>query len=298
MSIVNCKLPKAGLGNQLFPLMKAYLFGQINNLGVIVTGYNQFRIGPYLRGDKSKRNYRKYFIFQKGILREQLDRLALLKYRHYQKQEEHSIEKITGDKKNKQYIFRDIPHWSDYFKELKDNREEVIRLFWSILSPDFKLQLEKQAAPWIGVHIRRGDYRKLKEGEDFSKVGIVRTPEEYFTNTIKSIRKVAGKDLPVSIFTDGYKDEFDQLFSVGNIKIVEGNQDIVDLLLLSKSKIIITSAGSTFSSWAGFLSNAPLIMHPNHIHQTIRPICMGLKIYEGKFNPANPVLLNNIQNML
>ncbi len=39
---------------------------------------------------------------------------------------------------------------------------------------------------------------------------------------------------------------------------------------MSKAEYIITSAGSTFSEWAGFLSNAVIILHPDHIHTKIR----------------------------
>lgn len=297
MNIVLCKLPKAGLGNQLFPLMKACLFSHLNEFHLVITGYNQIKIGPYLRRDKSKRNYYGYFVFQKGIIQEQLEKLSLLKFSKYEKQYEHFIERLVSDKNNQMYIFCKIPHWSEYFKELKDYRELVIQLFWGILSKNIINEVDGQKAPCIGIHIRRGDYRKLNEGEDFSKVGTVRTPEEYFMDIINKIRGVSGYNLPVSVFTDGHKHELKQLFSLDNIKIVDGNRDIVDLLLLSRSKIIITSAGSTFSSWAGFLSNAPLIMHPDHIYQSIRPSLMGQSIHEGAFDAENVLLIKNIKSI-
>jgi len=42
------------------------------------------------------------------------------------------------------------------------------------------------------------------------------------------------------------------------------------LIKLSKSKIIIASAHSSFSEWAGFLFDSPIIRHPDHIHGKIR----------------------------
>jgi hypothetical protein len=53
MSIVICKLPKSGLGNQLFPLMHAMVFAHINQMPLKIIGYHQFKIGPYLRNEKS-----------------------------------------------------------------------------------------------------------------------------------------------------------------------------------------------------------------------------------------------------
>jgi hypothetical protein len=53
MSVVICKLPKAGLGNQLFPLMRAYTFAHLNNLPGMVPGshyrsHEIIREGRYL----------------------------------------------------------------------------------------------------------------------------------------------------------------------------------------------------------------------------------------------------------
>ena len=67
MGMVVCKLPSAGLGNQLFPLMHAMVFAELNNLPLTVTGYHRIKIGPYLRGEKSKRSYKGYFKFQKSL---------------------------------------------------------------------------------------------------------------------------------------------------------------------------------------------------------------------------------------
>lgn len=295
MSIVVCKLPKTGLGNQLFPLLKAYLFADLNKLPIKVTGYNQLKVGPYLRGDKSKRNYKGYFTFEKGMLGAQVNKYMLLKYRHYEVLFEPGICKLINAKGKQLYIFHRLPHWSDYFCDLKDHRKLVIQLFMNILTPRIQDKFNQGQVPFIGVHVRMGDFRKLKEGEDFSNSGVVRTPMEYFINVVKGIRNIHGADLPISIFTDGHTYELKELLHLANTQVVEGNPDIVDLLLLSKSKIIITSAGSTFSYWAGFLSNAAMIMHPDHIYQSIRPDDIQQRFYEGPFDEHNTLLVNNIK---
>ena len=271
MSLVLCKLPKAGLGNQLFPLMKAYAFAHLNNLPLIITDYHQIKLGPYIRGDKSKRKYNKNFIFQKNILQDQINKIKLFPFRKRQTQNEPEVVFINfNESENKLFTFSEIPHWTNYFDQLKANRKLVLQLFWKLISPGILKNLSECETPIIGVHIRKGDFRKLEEGEVFSKVGAVRTPENYFIDIISDLRKIHKVDLPVSIFTDGHKEEFGKLLSLKNIKIVEGNKDLVDLLLLSKSKIIVCSAGSTFSYWAGFLSDSPIIMHPDHIHSRLR----------------------------
>ena len=286
------------MGNQLFPLMKAYTFAYLNKLPVIVTDYNQVKIGPYLRREKTKRNYSGYFTFQKSILSEQLDKLKLGKFKDHQQEIEPPVKMMAEEDVNCAYIFSAMPHWDNYFDGLMENRDLVIELLSKLISADVLEKVKQFTRPCIGVHIRMGDFRKLKEHEDFSKVGAVRTPEKYFIEVINSIRKIHGTNLPVSVFTDGFRKEFEELFTLNNICLVEGNSDIVDLLLLSRSKIIVTSAGSTFSYWAGFLSEACLIMHPAHVNTFIRPANVSDKLYQGAFDPSNSLLVNSIMNIL
>lgn len=298
MSIVFCKLPKAGLGNQLFPLVKAHIMASLNGLPVVVTNYHQLKIGPYLRGEKTKRKYRNYFTFQKSILHDQRNRLKLKysdksKILHEATLGKYDSEKLTANS----FLYDTIPHWSDFFKNLKEYRTLAIKHLDEILHPNIKKMVSNLPAPCIGVHIRMGDFRKLQAGQDFKSVGAVRTPEEYFIDVIEKIRSINGKSLPVSVFTDGHRDEFERLFDMPNVTMVEGNPDIVDLLMLSKSKIIVASANSTFSYWSGFLSDAPFIMHPDHVHESIRLKEDGPTLYEGPMDETNIQLINTIKSI-
>lgn len=296
MSVVVCRLPKTGLGNQLFPLMKAHVFAHLNDLPVVVTGYHQLKIGPYLRGEKSKRNYNNYFTFQKNILAEQIDNYKTKPGRFKQVVKEPSLGKITAEK-GVLYEFAEIPNWDDYFVGLKTHRQLVRKLFYSIVSKSILNEASKLQAPYLGVHVRMGDFRKLQQQEDFSKVGAVRTPEDYFVETIHAIRKIYGRSIPVTVFTDGFRHEFNSLFTLTDVHMMEGNKDIIDLLTLSNSKVIVTSAGSTFSYWAGFLSNAPLILHPDHIHNTVRALDECQLYFEGSFDNQNKLLIDSINKI-
>jgi aromatic ring-cleaving dioxygenase len=280
MSVVVCKLPQAGLGNWLFCLMKAKVFAEMYQLPLIIIGYHQLKIGPYLRFEKNKRKYGSFFTFQKNIFGEFLDSLMLFRYKNYLKiYEPRLVENDFYDFQKKQiYLFSEVPHWANYFDGLKQNRQLVKALFCKNLNTSVKTIVSDAQVPAIGVHIRMGDYRKLKEGEDFAILGSVRTPETYFNSVIEQIRYIHNENLAVTVFTDGYENELPLLFKMPNVKLSKQNPDIVDLILLSKSKLIITSAGSTFSYWAAFLSEAVIIMHPDHIHQRIRN---ELHLFEG-----------------
>lgn len=295
MSFVVCKLPKAGLGNQLFPLLRAHVFAHLNQLPIVVIGYHQLKIGPYLRRERSKRSYSSIFTFRKNVFGELFDRLRVKRILRNKKLVIDPILRIETFNSKEVFLFNRTPHWSNYFEYLNAHRELVIKLFWNLVRSNVIRKIESLEKPIIGVHVRMGDFRKLAVNEDFSEVGTVRTPEKYFTDVINGIRTMHGTALPVSIFTDGHKSELGSLLTLENTTLVQGNSDFEDLLLLSKSKIIVVSAGSTFGYWAGFISEAPIIMHPDHIHLPLRSKAMGMNIYEGAMNKNDEVLIRNIE---
>ena len=139
------------------------------------------------------------------------------------------------------------------------------------------------------------DFKYAEEGVKFGTTGHTRSPEEYFINMIQSIRQINGTCLPVSVFTDGRKNELQQLFQLDNIHLIEGNNDLTDMLLLSKADVIISSAGSTFSSWAGFISKAILIVQPEYESLKIRSKINNETLYEGRLDNTNEQLMNKIK---
>ena len=199
---------------------------------------------------------------------------------------------------NKSFQFSEPPYYKNFFAGLNLNRSLTKEIFWELLNDSIKKKLENKKSPCIGVHIRMGDFPKLQPGVDFREVGQVRTPESYFIKVIQNIREIHGSPLPVTIFTDGFRHEFESLFTLENISMSEGNADIVDLVLLSRSEIIVTATGSTFSYWAGFLSEVPVILHPDHIHNNNRLPSENPELYEGPLDKNNPVLVNAIQKIM
>ena len=288
--MVLCNLPKAGLGNQLFPLLHARLFSELNDLPLIILGYNQVKIGPFIRREKNKRRYRRYFKFQQDVFSEYADWLKVKRLkRKYTLVYEPGVARITdAGLKGTLFIFKQIPSSQDYFKELKNYRPRVISLLNSMLNPWIFDAVARQAAPVIGIHARMGDFTRLEAGEIY-KSGHVRVPEKYFVQAVKTLRQISGSCLPATVFTDGYRHEFQEILDLPRVVMVEHNPDIVDLLLLSKSKLLIPTHGSTFSMWAAFLSDAAIIFHFSYPN-LIRPPGLRDTLYEGVLDPANKQL--------
>lgn len=279
--ISHSELPSAGLGNKLFSWASGYIFSKVNNCSHYITGMTNIHIGPILRRESSKRFYRGYFKNERFFLP-----FRYWLYRKIYLRQDESGKKV---KESACYVFNEIPHWSDSFNTIRTFRDTIINGFWESLTPVIKEKIESYCAPIFSVHIRMGDFRPLKSDEDFAKVGAVRTPCEYFIDIIYKIRTYAGSSLPVTVFSDGKDSDLEPILSLPNVYRAKEDLDIVHLALMSKSKIIVMSASSTFGFWAGFLSNAILINHYQHLHMPIRPFEINKKLYEGGVSPTDKI---------
>lgn len=298
---VYARLPRAGIGNKLFIWARAVVFSKINGAHYTCFGWSHFSIGLYLRGEHLKRNYRNIISAKHtGIT----DRIGLWFYKIV-KPEIILIDPPVAKadvKQDSKVIFSAVPHWADYFMYLKEYRTQLYCELFEIAAPAIKNIVNSTEAPFFSVHIRLGDFKKLSEGIDFKRVGNTRTPIEYFVNGITNVRKVIGSNVPISIFTNGKEEELGAILQLENCRIISGNPDLADLLLMSKSKIIMTSAGSTFGYWAAFFSDAIILMHPDHIHQPLRDDKTNAEFYEGalldQVKDWSPLLITNLRSML
>jgi hypothetical protein len=275
------KLPSAGLGNKLFSWAAGVIFSNVNNCPHYIIGMTKFHLGPIMRNEKRKRFYIGFF--KNEILFLPIYTLFNLKFNIPQEKSD----QIVSQKGN--YIFSEIPHWSDSYCKLKDYRSLIQDVFWDKLTDNVKNRILRQNAPFIGVHIRMGDFKNLTHSEDFSKVGAVRTPMSYFIEVINSITIVLGFNPSITVFSDGHEHELKEILSLPNVERAKEDLDIVHLALLSKSQIIIMSAGSSFSHWAGFLSDGILINHYQHLHNSIRPEIFNKSKYEGGLEPGKSI---------
>lgn len=280
---------------------RALVFAHLNGMELIVSPWGQLKIGPMLRREKHSRIYFGYF--KNGDNMNFVRRQMILRSHSWVVEPE--IEPIPASQNGSQrklFVFSQIPHWADYFKGIKEHRELILESLYSMLRERHCEELEELDAPVIGVHVRMGDFRKLLPGEDFAKVGHVRTPFSYFTSAVEQLRALSGKHLPVTIFSDGYDEELRELLSLPFVTRSRATSDVVDMLLLSKARVIIPSPGSTFGYWSAFLSEAAVLHHPNHFHAPIRSEDFNRTFYEGAVNgevDAWPSLLReNIRSLI
>jgi hypothetical protein len=245
--IVYVNFPKTGLGNLLLLWARALVFSKTNNLPLIVSPWWGFRWGAIIRQETKKRIYWKYFKETGGLRFLKLKILKLF-WDTREEPENYNLDKglLTI---NTIYEFKKIITNYDLFGKLREHEEMIKKELLSMLHPSQIKRLVHQNKPTIGVHIRRGDF----------KLGSTLTELDFFIESIQIIRSIVQRDLPVTVFTDAKIDEIKDILSLSNVKLADENSDIIDILLLSQSDILILSAGSTFSYWGAFLSNAFVI---------------------------------------
>jgi hypothetical protein len=255
-SCVHADLPRSGLGNKLLVWAHALVFAHLNELPLFVSNWAELKIGPFLRNEKSKRQYWGYFVQtnQPSFLRK-------LVFASSKCVDEPDLRRVVGLDSKLVYVFREMPSWPNYFKDLQEFRPIIVGQFYHNVAPKYLSLAERQTPPVIGVHIRRSDFRKPANGEQIGNTFNQRTSLDYFIRTVEAIRDIQGAQLPVTIFTDGKEGDVAELLTLPEVKMAAKNPDIVDLLLLSRSRYIVVSPGSTFSYWAAFVSDASVITH-------------------------------------
>lgn len=295
MFLVYPQLPRAGLGNMLLVWARAVLFADINSIPVVAPSWGQIRIGTYLRGERDKRYYGNLFCnktyrskinYLFGVLNKKsvFHNPAISKF-NLSNLESTGIGCYL-------FIFDSVPHWSDYFIDLKEHQPFIKQRLLSSIRSSVLKTIDNRPVPQIGIHIRMGDFKVLKPGDDFTKLGNVRTPMTWYVRVIDAIRKIAGYDVPVTLFSDGHDRELCELLNLPQVSRSPSDSALSDMLTLSRSKLLITSSGSTFSGWASYLGQCPTIWHPAHFHAGVFSHDISQTVFEGGFDPESMTVPN------
>ncbi|MEJ7587812.1 MAG: alpha-1,2-fucosyltransferase [Ferruginibacter sp.] len=283
---VYISFPKTGLGNMLLVWARGYVFARINNLPYITSSWWGLHYGALIRRERKSRMYFGYFI-ETPLWKQLAIKLNCI---FGKVEDEPKIEIIELSKENDNEIYRfSKPSVNeDLFGVLRDHRQIVVAGINAMLTARIQKQLSAYQPPVIGIHIRRGDF----------KLGSQTTPIEFFIQGINSIRRVSGATVPVTIFTDAQPNELSALLELPHIYITEEKPDIVDILLLSKSKIMLLSRSSTFSYWAAFLSEA-IVIRPSNDWQPFIKMHSDSSLYEEiTLNIADNDSSDNLVRML
>lgn len=266
-------VPDAGLGNKLYVWARAWQFARVNSIPFQCFGWTRPKLGPFLRMERSTRLYL-------GDIRRESPFAAIacvFRWLAFQRLYDPEVEPLAPSRRRRLFIFRRLSANSvniatNSFVSLTDCRDELRAALGKRLTSASLKRLARNPKPVVGIHVRRGDIRFC---------GDYWQPIENFCRRLHNLREVAGACLPAVVFSDGTKGELGPLLLMPSVARAPANPDIVELIQLSRSQVLITSRGSTFSNWAAFLSDGVVLRDPMHCHQPSRPNSVNDLWYEG-----------------
>ena len=275
-NIIITILPQAGIGNKLSVWSRGFIFSKLNNLELVVFGWVNLRLRNWVKLKYNKRNYFNYF--------------TSLSYSTYFKVficlffQRKKINPKINDEAIKRYNYIYYRYDYDFF-DLVPHRDLIIKSKHEILSRRLISSYYTLKTPSIGIHIRR---------DDFLAIGYA-TPLSFYINILNKVRAVLSMSKPVTIFSDGSANELEELTSLPNVSLASKKEDILDLFELSKSKLLVTSVGSSFSYWASFLNDGITINSDKEWRRNLKGNKNDSYSSEWYINPDQdlPLLLQN-----
>ena len=229
-----------------------------NNFSMISPSWTKPKIGPILRFENDFRFYTN--IFNKNIYTFGTKKFYLLLTSTLIDENNIVLRKGLLPLHNV-YIFSGL---GNYLKGLSDYKFFLGSEIRNIISPYVSKQLVHQEAlikNCVAVHIRRGDMNISNIGSPLNNCHAL--PDEWFINTIQSTRLKFGENLKFIVFSDGSDNDLKNILKIENVtRAPKENTSLTDLLLMSKSKILITSSTSTMSAWSYFLGEGLSIWYP------------------------------------
>ena len=239
--------------NRLLVWARAHVFAELNDLSLFTHGWKNFRLGPLLRGERTKRLYGSFFSVKTCKFKYALKSKKSIVF-------EPPIEKLKESNTNQTFVFNTLPSKKDYFESLRVHRGIVKQGFYDMVANEIHDQIKAYETFTIGIHIRLGDF----------KVGKLNTDLSYYKNIAIQLNEYYNSKVNLVIFSDGHQEELAEMLELPNTTIFQSGNDLVDLIQLSKCNVIVAAPLSTYSYWAGFISEADIVLPEDYDNGRIR----------------------------
>tara|TARA_B100001996_G_scaffold74583_1_gene55032 strand:- start:2629 stop:3444 length:816 start_codon:yes stop_codon:yes gene_type:complete len=224
------------LGNQMFQIANGLSYGIENNCKV------------YLPEDRKKR----HLIFNKLPRMKKPNSLPVYEYKGLK------YKKVPY---NGETLLLGYFQSEDYFKS---NKDVILKTFKNIsLELDIRLKIDRNIRDigcemdiTISIHVRRGDYVKLSKIHPVQDESYYRRGLLAISNKLNIDFEILKKKYKLIIFSDdiGWC-KSSGMFDSFNCNFIEGNEDYIDMFLMSECKHNII-ANSSFSWWGAYLNES------------------------------------------
>lgn len=275
-----------GLGNKLYTLFNGLCFAKYYNIEPIIYSVISNHEDQKDTYELTIFTDKKIIYIDKNEFKNMINQIHLKKYIRISRR----ISDILRNKniKSKYDIcYIDICY---HFSLIKNYAYHIRKMFKNAINYRVPYTFDKNIN-YIGIHIRTGDYVFMNMMRYFSQYPLL-TPEFYGDMLKKIIDK--NKTYKILFFTNDTND-FINKYILKYINLpncsyeISTNTPTIDMLILSKCKYIICSS-STFSTWAGMLSNNSIIYYPGN---GLKSLSKWISIELNKHNKKRYVIKYN-----
>lgn len=283
-----------GLGNRLFSWAQCRLFARQHGATMISPLWFRPAFGQLLRGGVDYRSYLSQIALV-GLFRARKGDLGMLSGRfktlgcRYLSEQDWDADLFSQPQFQGRSLVVGFDNPKFNFGEMAGLHDYLHGELRQIARPRLLEFVDSFGSVPIGINIRCGnDFKAAPTGTDYSWVGwLQKTPLSWFVETLQLIRERAGWAVPAVVVSDGTPESLREILALENVTFLRPGNAITDLLVLSKSQVLLASASSTFSAWACYFGQMPTVTAPGH-PMTEWGIENFKGQYIGDFNPGNP----------
>lgn len=230
------KIGRAGLGNELFPLLRALDEAESRDIELIPPRWGQIRIGPTLRGERDRRQYWK--LFRRPSIRQRFTRLLLTIA------SPRGLVVVTG----MQNYFDDLRRPAEWYRARLEGmtRPNTIRA--------------RDSGAYVSVHVRLGDFARAPDSQFAVLANNTSTSIDWYVQMVRSLLE-SRPGIAVVVSSDGTESELAPLCSIPGVQRSDASNALDEMYLMAGSIGIIGSR-STFTAWGAFLGDVPLLVAP------------------------------------
>lgn len=258
--MTTCMFPLGGLGNQLFSLAAGLVIAESSNSRLLLDGSltqfgsnlsRRFELTNIELNATSNIEFINTKFSLPGKVFESVFRKTRLPFKAFKNPyvEYNGMNPSLDELKRLAFMYRSFSGQYQHF-EIVDAASELgfpLQLVPKKPSDEFLSTNHELTTPFIGIHIRGGDFREQRDL--FPEI-----PKEFYDGVIQQ-----NYALPLIVFTDDLtfvKDQYPEILRRSDR--VFSNQSklssVENLAIMSKASVLAT-ANSTFSSWAGWFSS-------------------------------------------
>jgi hypothetical protein len=252
-----------GLAHGILAWARCVVWCEETGAQMIAPRWLRFRVGPYLRRERDKRNY--FMLFHRGDAIAGMHRVKLLLFgqKHFARHEwppAPSLGRVdpimvfrNAGASNEAKFFHQIVGHGPFLRDqlIKMVRPRYLPMPWIL--------------PQIAIHVRLGDFTKASKDQSSSVDGSnMRLPIDWYADRLLALRKALGRPIPAVLFSDGCDEDLVAITKLPHVSRARKQQSVTDLLEMGQG-IAVISSGSGFSLWGAFLGSAPRLCYPGQM---------------------------------